>query len=277
MGSVFVDPNHGKALVAALLIALGACLWALLFLYRLARADLGEEETRTVVALAASYPFAYGFSTADVLSLAFLTSTATFYEVRRRRLAPATGWAALAGLTWPLGWTLSVPLALIAARARGSSSRGLALVAAMPLVGMLAFSGFLYRETGRPFAWRETPQMARVTLEVDSPDSAAEKPGMAVGRPLAYLHGAAGLLTVLLIPAIARRFGPIYASYTVVMAAAAAYAGLATVGPVTALVFPTFLALAFMAAPGYQSVWLPGFALLQGFLAAVYFSGRPPV
>ena len=51
--------------------------------------------------------------------------------------------------------------------------------------------------------------------------------------------------------------------------------GLLSAGRFTAVLFPMFLALALLLPPQRRTAWMLAFALGQGFVAAIFFTGRP--
>ena len=92
-----------------------------------------------------------------------LGAIAAAYHFRRSQWIAAAAWGLLVGLTRPNGFLLSAALAIAAwSEWRKTSSpdprqlmRPL-LVAAMPALGMLAFTVYLWQITGIWFAWRES-------------------------------------------------------------------------------------------------------------------------
>ena len=173
------------------LVVLGAFFWSLVYIYRLARELLDDDESaQWAVWVTAAYPFALFFSALYTESFFLLGSAGAFYHFRRREFVKAGAWGLLVGLTRPNGCFLSVPLALMAIspwlpswlaggetvpgrrRRRAGSSRerrsraprsprrlgalmpALASAAA-PGIGMLIYSAFIWKLTGNPLAWAE--------------------------------------------------------------------------------------------------------------------------
>ncbi len=92
-----------------------AFFWSLVYLYRLAREFLDDEDAaRWAVWVTAAYPFALFFSALYTESFFLLGSAGAFYHFRRREFVKAAIWGLLVGLTRPNGCFLSIPLALIA-------------------------------------------------------------------------------------------------------------------------------------------------------------------
>ena len=97
------------------LISLGAFFGALVYLYRLARDILDNEDAaRGAVWLLATFPFALFYGAVYSESLFLLGAVAAFYHFRRCEYVPAGAWGLLVGLTRPPGCLVSVPLAILA-------------------------------------------------------------------------------------------------------------------------------------------------------------------
>src|SRR5262245_52851405 len=158
-------------------VVLTAFFWSLIYIYRLAREFIDDDEAaRWAVWVTATYPFALYFSALYAESFFMLGAAGAIYHFRRRELATAAIWGLLVGLTRPNGCFLSVPLALMAigpwlpawlmggsrvdrerrddSRSPGRLISGLA-AAAVPGIAVLLYSAFIWRLTGRPFAWAE--------------------------------------------------------------------------------------------------------------------------
>ena len=152
----------------------------MVWLYRLAREHLDEPATRAALLLLAAYPFAVFFSAAYAESLMLLAAVAAFYHFKHEKWVAAAARGLLAGLTRPNGFLLAGPLGVIGlqqalARRASAETRDQLIrhaliaagIAAMPLVGTLMYSAFVYSLTGDPVAWREAhtalgPQLYRV-------------------------------------------------------------------------------------------------------------------
>ena len=161
------DRQMLRALWAGVVISLAAFLWALVYVARLGREVLGADRAADAALLLASYPFALFFSAPYTESLFLLAAVGAFFHFRRGDWVAASCWGLVAGLTRPNGCLLSVPLGILALEqiysrlwryAQGSSDarrRGALrlLTAAMPGIGMLVFTGYLYGLTGVWFAW----------------------------------------------------------------------------------------------------------------------------
>ena len=151
---------------AGLLVALSSFVAAAWYFSSIARDFLPPERARMAVVLIAAYPFALFFSAAYTESLFLLVTLGAWWHFRRHELVRAALFGLVAGLTRPNGCFLSVPLGLIAlgfadvpdthAQTPGKPSPGVLrrlVVAAMPGIGMLIYTVYLYSNTGVWFAW----------------------------------------------------------------------------------------------------------------------------
>ena len=282
-----------------MLISLTAFFWALVYLLRLARDELGsDEQAAAVVTLLAAYPFAVFFSAAYSESLFLLTTVAAVYHFRREQLWRAAAWGVVAGLTRPNGCLLSVVLGLMAVQPLWGSSRwrvewpprmgwgrmaARLAAASTPGIGMLAYSAFIYTLTGHPFQWvAQNAAWGRVYRGLDT----------VVADRWAYismygLYGYASTQTVdffyLLAVAfclgavwpVYRRFGVPYAAMLIInVLPPIAAGGLLSMGRVTSVLFPAFLWLGGAVPARHRSAWLMFFAALQGFVAVMFFTWR---
>ena len=282
-----------RFLGSAILVSLFAFLWSMVWLYRLAREHLDEPATRGTLLLLATYPFAVFFSAAYSESLMLLAVVAGFYHFRHEKWIAAAGWGLLAGLTRPNGFLLSGPLGviclrqLLARRSTGASGGGLARhallaggVSAMPLVGTLIFSGFIYRLTGDPIAWREA-HTAWGRDYTGFPSlfvwlGAISESGIlryTSSQPIEALNALFAILTCTLIWPVTRRLGPEYGLFMVLnVAPPLLFGGFLSMGPVTSLLFPMFMYLALVLVDRQRQAIVCGFACIQGLAAALFFT-----
>jgi len=168
-----------RGLWAGVAIAVIAFAWASAYLVRLARDTIGEPLAPAAVALMAAYPFAVFFSAPYTESLFVLGAIATFYHFGRQQWGYAAAWGLVVGLTRPNGCFLTLPLLVLLAERvaktenrgprtedRGANGEGRlakgegrgailkgAIVAAMPVFGMLAYSAYVHQVTGSWFGW----------------------------------------------------------------------------------------------------------------------------
>lgn len=104
----------GRPLLAGWLVSMGAFLWALVYLYRLARLHLDDDGASAALILLASYPFAVYYSAVYTESLFLLCLVAGVFHAVRGEAGRTGAWGLLAGLARPTGFVLAVPLTLLA-------------------------------------------------------------------------------------------------------------------------------------------------------------------
>jgi hypothetical protein len=282
-------------------ISLVAFYLALVYLLRLARSELGNDEDRSVTAvtLLAAYPFAVFFSAAYTESLFLLTLVASVYHFRQNQLWQSAVWGLLCGLTRPNGSLLSVVLALMAIRPMwDASARRLILpppggwpamlkrvvAAGAPGYGMLVFSAFIYQLTGNPLQWTmQNAAWGRVYRGLDSivTDRATfiANNGLysyASTQTIDMFYTLAVIVALLAVWPVFRRFGLPYAALILVtILPPMAAGGMLSMGRVTAILFPVFLWMGSTVPARHRMAWVTLFACLQGFVAVMFFTWRP--
>ena len=284
-GSLLVGRQR---LIAGFLISLIAFFFALKYVFRLARESIGGDGAATAVALLAAYPFAFYYNAAYTEALFLLAIVATCYHFQRDELAPAAAWGLLAGLTRPNGCLLSVVLALMVLRDyRSIDTRTFVrriAVAAMPGIGLLIFSAYIYGLTGNPLQWADNhAAYGRVYRSIF---------GLIDDR-IQYIrvNGLYNYVTVLSVDLINvipllfaigciwpvyQRFGAPYAAMILLnILLPLQMGGVLSMGRLTSVMFPIFLWLGAAIAPQYRSGWLLSFGMLQALLAAAFFTWRP--
>ncbi len=281
-------------------VSLVAFFFALGYFLRLARDELRDEEAAaTAVMLLAAYPFAVFFSAAYTEALFLLTLVGAVYHFRHDQLGRAAAWGFLCGLTRPNGALLSVVLGLMAVTPMWDAVRWRPLLppptgwahigkrlwsAAAPGFGMLAYSAFIYRLTGHPFSW--TSQNAAWGRVYRSLDSLVSDRVAFISDNGLYNYVSTQTVDLLYLLAVVfalgsawpvyRRFGLPYAVLLVVntlppMAAG----GLLSMGRVTSVLFPAFLWMGGAIPARHRTAWIVIFAVLQGFVAVMFFTWRP--
>jgi hypothetical protein len=269
---------------------------AVVYLYRFARERFGEDESRAGVALLACYPFAFFFSTAYTESLFLLTLVGACYHMERGELWKAGCWGLAAGLSRPNGCLLAVPLAIIAIRPlwpfswrqlRWRDAFGIAdrlAVAALPGIGMLCYSTYIFFLTGNPFQWAaQNAAWGRVYRGLDM--LFAEQ-AQSIGDYGIYAYAATRTVDALYIAALIlfaaslwpvfRRLGLAYAVMIAVnIVPPLLMGGLISMGRMTSVLFPTFIWLGTAISARSLPGWLAVFAMLQAIGAAVFFTWRP--
>jgi hypothetical protein len=269
---------------------------ALIYVYRFVRERFGDDTGHASIALLACYPFALYFSTAYTEALFLLTLVGACYHFERNELWKAGVWGLLAGLTRPNGCLLSVVLALIAIRPlwplRVAHLRlrdwvGIAdrlAVAALPGIGMLCYSTYIYFLTGNPLQWTESnAAWGRVyrgigLLVADQAQMIGDHGlyNYASTRTVDVLHALAVIFVGLMVWPVFRRIGFPYAVMLLVnVIPPLLMGGLLSIGRVTSVLFPAFVALALVLPATQRTAWLVGFAMLQAIASAMFFTWRP--
>src|SRR5262245_19752971 len=269
-------------------ISLVAFLWALAYLFKLARAHLDDDRAAAGVALLATYPFALFYSAAYTEPLFLLTMVAACYHFERDELWKAGAWGLAAGLCRPNGCLLSVALGLMALRGvRAKPWAALAdrvAAAAAPGIGMLIYSTYIFFLTGNPLQWTaQNAAWGRLYRGIDS----------LVTDRYAYIqyngfYNYASTLGLDLIQSVAvvfvlatawpvyRRLGAAYAALILINVLLPLSAGgLLSMGRVTSVMFPAFLWLGAAVPPRHRPSWLIGFAMMQALCAIAFFTWRP--
>jgi hypothetical protein len=137
---------------------------ALVYLFKLAAWEFGEEVAGRTILYLAVYPMALFLLAVYTESLFLAVTVAAFYHARRGEWTAAGLAALLAGVTRPNGMLLAFPLAYEAWRQLGSGPRriraafprplaGRLLAVAAAPVGLLVWSAYLARLTGDPLAF----------------------------------------------------------------------------------------------------------------------------
>ncbi len=281
------DRQIARLTWCGLVIALVAFLGAAWYFGRLARELTDGPRARAALWLLAAYPFALFYSAAYTESLFLLAALGTWFHFRRNDHAATVGWGLLAGLTRPNGCFLSIPLGLLALgvrdaggqRAPAPSWRRLVL-AAMPGIGMLLFTVYVHQLTGIWFAWAKThAAWGRVVGEAPplaafTGFSAGGLAAFASDHPYDLLNGLGLLFAVGLLAAV-WRLSPAWAAFVLVgVAVPLSAGGLLSMGRLTSTLFPLFLAAALAVPLGLAAALTTSFAVLQGLLAALFYTWR---
>jgi hypothetical protein len=291
-----------EAMWTGVIISWAAFLFALIYIFRLAREELGDtDKAAAAVAFLASYPFALYFGTTYTESLFLLTIVAACYHFRRDELWKAAVWGLLAGLTRPNGCLLSVVLALMAVGPMWGGSRrrwapqmpppmGWArladriAVAATPGIGMLIYSTYIFFLTGHPLQWAlHNAAWGRVYRSIDS---LVSQHALAIGEHGLYTYAATRTLDAFQITAVLfvlatvwpvyRRFGVPFAALILInIVPPLMMGGLLSMGRLTSVLFPAFLWLGAAVPPTHRYTWIAVFAMGQALCAALFFTWRP--
>lgn len=281
-------------------ISIVAFFLALTYFLRLARDLLNDEEKSvTAVMLLASYPFAVFFSAAYTEGLFLLTLMGAVYHFHKNQLLRASVWGVLCGLSRPNGSLLAIVLALMAVKPMWDTVRWRPILppppgwgaiirrviaAGSPGYGMLMFSAFIWRLTGNPFMW--TAQNAAWGRTYRSLDSiVSDRVGFitnnglysyASTQTIDLFYSLAVVLAIASVIPVYRRWGLPFAIFILITILPPMSAGgLLSMGRVTSVLFPVFLWLADAVPARHRMAWIGLFALLQGFVAVMFFTWRP--
>jgi uncharacterized membrane protein YvlD (DUF360 family) len=287
--------QHRRIVLAAMAVSLGAFAWGLVYLCRLTREMFDPDAADGAVLIASAYPYALFFSAMYTEALFLLVTIAAFYHLRREEYTSASIWGLVAGLTRPNGCLLSVPLAILAvqqamagapAAASLRTRRLLAGIAtaAMPGMGMLLFSAYLYQLTGRPLAWLDAHQAwGRVATNVEELISSRmtyiADQGIytySVSEPIELLNAVPAFGAMFLAIPIVRRMGLAYGILILIMLLPPLLrGGFLSLGRVTSTLFPLFIYGGWVLRGNTRSSVVLAMAGLQAFLAVLFFTWRP--
>lgn len=291
--------------LAGTLVALGAFFGALVYLYRFARDVIGDEEVaRWSLWMIAAFPFALFFGAVYTESVFLLSAIATFYHFRRGELARSGAWGLLVGLSRPPGCLVSVPLAVLAVTpwlpsglSGGSPNEassglrrdprwlaGAIAAAAMPGVGMLLYSAYIWNLTGRPLAWAEghaawgreyTGLGVLVTTRYEWLSHGGVY-AYASQFPIDLLNAGAVIFVLSATYPVARRLGLAYAVFILInILPPLSTGGLLSAGRFASVLFPAFVWFASVVPAGHRPGWLAGFMGVQALNAALFYTWRP--
>jgi len=276
-----------------LMISLAAFLWAAWYFASLAVDVIDDARARGALLLLASYPFAVFFSAAYTESLFLLAALGAWHSSRNERFVSGSLWGLLAGLARPNGFFLSVPLGLIALGARDARSQQderrrranpvtLRLaVAAMPAIGMLLFTTYLYFTTGEWFAWarlhaawgrRFTGELPPLVAQSRSADSLLD---LMVAQPYDVLNAMGVAFALAMAWPVWRRLAPAWSIYILINMLPPLFAGgFLSMGRLSSTMFPLFLALGAMLPARTVPAVITSFALLQGLVTVLFYTWR---
>lgn len=289
----FIEMRMVHLAWAGLLVSLLAFACALVVVYRWAELHAGADAAVGAVVLLSTYPFAVYFSAPYTEALFLLLVSGACYAFERGRLRLAGAAGLLAGLTRPNGVMLSLALGILALEPLRRREPGWVrqltvgmLAAAMPAVGLLLYTAFVYRLTGNPLAWLEAHAAWGREFEATARHYGSMWRTITDEGVLAYLQAmpaeavqvVAVLFSLALVWPVARRIGPAYAVFMLAnLLPPLAQGGFLSVGRFTSTLFPQFLALALLVPSERRTGWVIAFAIGQGLVATVFFTWRPLV
>jgi hypothetical protein len=285
----FVGLLLGRNVIwAGVLVSIVSFALAARYLFLIARPRIDRDSSLAAIALLAAYPFALFFSATYTESLFLLGLVASCYYFERDRLLPAAAWGLAVGLTRPNGCFLSIVLALMVLRDIKTSPWAATLrrlsVAAMPGVGLLVFSAYIYGLTGNPLQWaaqhgawgREYKGLWTLFIERLRYIQANGLYNYVSTLTVDLINLAGGTFAIVSVWPVWRRFGAPYAALVAINVLVPLLAGgTLSLGRITSILFPTFLWLGVAIPASHRSAWLIVFAMLQAVFAVVFFTWRP--
>jgi hypothetical protein len=291
VGKVF-GASLSAYVAGGMLVSHSAFFWSLIYIYRLARVDLGSDEKAAwAVRLLAAYPFSLFHGAMYTESLFLLGCAGAIVELRNDRPLRASAWGLLVGLSRPNGFLLAITLAALVGssliKTRGALwtrySLKLALATLAPVAGMLAYSTYLAWLTGNPFQWSAQHVAWGRTFTGLTPfvEAAGMIAYQGVGRyvataPYDVLNAVAVVAALVLVIPIWRAFGLPYVLFVCVNLLPPLFrGGLMSMGRLSATLFPVFLCLA-LKLDSKGALWFTvAFSALQAFLAVLFYTWRP--
>ena len=155
--------------------------------------------------------------------------------------------------------------------------------AAMPGIGMLVYSGFVYALTGDPFSWARAHvawgrEYSGITSLLTDRYKYIANEGFydyTASVPLDLLNGVPALFALGMSGVVFKRFGLAYTSFLLLnLIPPMAAGGLLSVGRFTSVLFPAFLGLALWVSVRARPAWIAAFAMGQALNASLFFTWR---
>jgi hypothetical protein len=241
--------GNGRYVWAGTLISLSASLIGSLYVAATARRHVGPDAARRAVWLLMAYPFAVFFNAPYTEGLFLLAASGALYHLQFGRPHAASAFGLLAGLTRPNGFLVSGAM-LVSLLCRWRQSETVTpsqwLSAAMPLVGVTAYSTFVYTLAGDPLAWLKAQAAWGNTYTVTGFwlakwEHAASAGWQFVLAPFGLWSLLAVCLVAVTVAPVARLLGLGYATYLVVYLLPPLLINLPAIGRMTCVLFPTFI------------------------------------
>ena len=287
-----VGPLFGRQwLLTGFVLSLLAFGLALAYLFRLAKELMSAERARLAVWLLASYPFAVYYSAVYTESFYLLGAVATFFHLSRAEWWRAAAWGCFVALCRPNGFFIALPAALFVAQSvwrerRVSAAALMACIA--PAVGVAAYSLYLFARFGDGLAWMKGQAAwgrvyvgigpSLVALWGDRVDViVAEGWSHYIGtNPYDFIYTCTALFVLASLWPCVRRFGLAYAVFVAInILPPLLMGGMMSIGRMTSVLFPAFLWLAAALPERGLWVWIVAASVLQGLMAALFFTWRP--
>jgi hypothetical protein len=286
----------GDTIAGGLVVSLAAFLWALAYVFRLARDEIGEADAAGAVLLLAFYPFSIFYGVIYTESLFLLAAVGGLYHFRRAEWASASVWGRVIGLTRPNGFLLSIVLAAAGfervLRQRRAATfdvrewrrvRMGALVASMPVVGVLIYSAFCWSLSGDPLMWmrlhrlwgRGEQTLAQLVIGRVGEIADLGLVGYMNAMPFDVVNSCAAVFAVAAIWPVFRRLGLACGLFVGINLMAPLLSGsTVSVARLTSTLFPVFIWLAVRIRGDRRASLIGMFAILQGFFAVLFFTWR---
>jgi hypothetical protein len=276
---------------AGIVVSCTAFALALLAVHQFTERVFGSREiARRTVLYMAVFPFSLFFTRVYAESVFLLMSVLAISRAYDGRWWQAGLWGALAALARPNGILIGLPLALMALAGRPSAAdlaRRFAALAPVP-AALAGYCAFVYTLSGDPLGW--------LNAQIHWGYSIGHPPWQQLLRLIAQLidyglydyfflsplapyrlfHGIAGLLFLLLTPAIFKRLGIAMGSYVLVsLLVPLSGNALEGVGRYAAVLFPAFMLLGGIKSPrAHEGILIVG-ALFLTFFVCLFVSLRP--
>ncbi len=286
----------GNTIAGGLVVSLAAFLWALVYVFRLARDEIGDADAAGAVLLLAFYPFSVFYGVIYTESLFLLAAVGGLYHFRRAEWVSASLWGLVIGLTRPNGFLLSVVLAaagferVLRQRRAGTFDarewrrvRTGALVALMPVVGVLIYSAFCWSLSGDPLMWmrlhrlwgRGERTLAQLIVGRAGEIADLGLVGYMNAMPFDVVNSCAAVFAVVAIWPVFRRLGLACGLFVAINLMAPLWSGTTvSVARLTSTLFPLFIWLATCIRGDQRASLIGVLALLQGFFAVLFFTWR---
>ncbi len=285
--------GHVPWLWTGVLLSTALFCAALAYVHALTNLLTPEKSGRLAVWLMASYPFSLFHGQVYTESLFLLAAVAACYHCYRGQLVAAFVFGCVVGLTRPTGVLVATMLAWFVWQQLRQRERvdwrevaGQAAVVVSPVLGMLAYSAYVWRLTGHGFAWitaqegwgREVTgplevmtRLATSVTEYGLFDYLFARP-YEVGRPYHLLYFVLMLVTLALLRPIVRRFGWGMGAFVVLsLAVPVSAGGFTSVGRFTCVLFPVFM---WLSTRTWATPLVVVFAAGQVIFAGLFYAQR---
>jgi len=231
----------GNTLTAGIVITALSGLGTAMVFFRWCRDRLDQQSARTAVLLLLLFPFSLylvGVAYSDALFLFAVTSAFLLLERDRPLLAGLAG--AVATATRPVGVAVVAGLWLLALKRRGVLGRGGKPLAErlkslrprdagllLAPLGLLFYVAYLWWQFGNPLAFIEVlrapgwdqPPSPNTWFKLFFFRTLAENPPLGITSLRLIVQAGATLAALALVPAVYRRFGLAYATYSLLVVA----------------------------------------------------------